>query len=348
MGWILALHNRTRLFVKVLVANGVIIVVGAVGGVAVVRFGLLGTTEQLWNTIALVVLGLAVSLLVNFYLLRLAFSPLFALERVLEAVRRGEFTARSPVLTGDPDVQRLSETINMALDRLEEFRHSVSSRVLRALEEERKRIARELHDETSQALTSIIINIEMVEQNLPAEHPLRERVQFARDYSVRTLEEIRRLTYDLRPSILDDLGLVPALRWYVKNRFLAAAGPEASMEVDPALASAHIPEDTSVAVFRIVQEALTNVRKHAGAARVQVRLRLDSNRLKVQVEDDGRGIEVEHRFDRTADGRGLGLYGMMERAALVGGEVRIRRGVRRGTVVEVDVPLPAPEETNDG
>lgn len=335
MKWIVAAHNRTRLFVKVLIANGFIIVMGGTAGFYISHSGV-NRPEPL-GEVAFVVAGVIISLAVNFVLLRIAFHPLTEMQRVMEAIRSGQFTARSPIIAGDPDVTRLTETFNLMLDRLEEYRQSVSSRVLTALEEERKRIARELHDETSQALSSIIISLEMVEQGLPAGSQLRERARFAREYTIRTLEELRRLTHDLRPSILDDLGLVPALRWYLKHR-LSPTGLEVWLEVDPGIEDVRLPEEVEVAVFRIVQEALTNVRRHARADRVLVRLAIQHGFLSARIEDNGRGFELSQVLNRDMRDRGLGLFGMQERAALVGGEVEIHSRARRGTVIEARVP----------
>lgn len=331
--WLVNLHNRTPLFVKVLGANGFFIVTGVLGGYAIARLGLAGN-----DVVLFVALGLVFSLMVNFALLRVAFTPLFRLHAVIEAVRAGEFTARSPQIPGDPDVSRLTEAFNLMLDRLDEYRQSVSSQILRALEDERKRIARELHDETSQALTSIIIAQEMVEQGLPEGDPLRDRVRFARDYTLRTLEEIRRLTYDLRPSILDDLGLVPAIRWYLKNR-LATEGLQVNLEVAPEAENVRLSEDKEITLFRVVQEALTNVRKHSRATEVTVRIWLSGGRLHAQVTDNGVGFDPEEALHADARGRGLGLMGMRERIGLVrGASLRIESAPGRGSRVEVEVP----------
>lgn len=328
MRWIIALHNRTPLFIKVLGVNGLIVVVGALGGFAIARFGL--NSE---DVLLFVAAGLVFSFAVNFLLLRVAFGPLFWLQKVMEAVRAGQVTARSPEIPGDPDVRNLTETFNLMLDRLEATR----SQVLRAIEEERKRIARELHDDTSQALTSIIISLEVTEQALPEGSPLRERIGSIRDYTLRTLEEVRRLTFDLRPSILDDLGLVPAIRWYLKNRLMADR-LQADLEVDPRIEEIRLPEETEITVFRIVQEALTNVRRHSGATAVKVILKPEPGRLVASVSDNGRGFDPAEILVHDQRGRGLGLLGMRERAALVGGEVRIETSPGLGTAVVVEVP----------
>lgn len=331
MAWIIALHNRTPLFIKVLGANGLFVVVATLGGFTIARFGF-HSENVLW----FVALGLLISQAVNYLLLRVAFRPLFQLQRVMEKVRAGEVTARSPGIPGDPDVHNLVETFNLMLDRLEVTR----SQVLRAIEEERKRIARELHDETSQALTSIIISLEVTEQALPPSDPMRERIAHARDYTLRTLEEVRRLTFDLRPSILDDLGLVPAIRWYVKNR-LTADNLTVDLHVAPEVEDIRLPEEMEVTVFRIIQEALTNVRRHSGATEVRVTIGPVRGRLVARVQDNGRGFVLEEVRNQDQKGRGLGLLGMRERAALVGGAVRVESSPGRGTAVTVEVPVDA-------
>lgn len=333
MRWILALHNRTPLFLKVLGANGLIVVVGALGGYAISRFGL-----ESRDVLIFVAVGLLSSLIINFFMLRIAFGPLFRLQEVMEAVRAGDFMARCPVIPGDPDVLRLTETFNVMLDRLNEHRQEVSSQILRALEDERKRIARELHDETSQALTSIIISLEMVEQGIGEEAALADRVRFIREYTLHTLEEIRRLTYDLRPSILDDLGLVPAIRWYLRHR-LADAGLQTELQVEPGLEAVRLSEDIEVSLFRIIQEALMNVRKHSQATAVRVRMWAEPGRMLARVEDNGQGFVLEEGFRHDHRGRGLGLVGKRERAALAGAALRIESTPGRGTAVEVEVPL---------
>ncbi len=327
MRWILALHNRTPLFLKVLGVNGLFIVLGALGGFAIAWFG-----YQSENVLWFVAAGLALSLAVNFLLLRVAFAPLFQLQRVMEAVRAGEVTARSPEISGDPDVRKLTETFNLMLDHLAQGR----SRVLRATEDERKRIARELHDETSQALTGILISLEVTEQSLAPDDPCRARVSWARDYALRTVDEVRRLTFDLRPSVLDDLGLVPALRWYLKNR-LSSRGVLAELAVEPELEEVRLPEETEVTVFRIVQEALANVMRHSQASAVRVTFTAGPQRLVVHVADNGIGFR-EEEVRKAGPHGGLGLRGIRERVALVGGGLRIESSPGRGTAVIVEVP----------
>lgn len=335
MRWLLDLHNRMKIFQKVLVANAAIVTTGALGTVALTHWMLSGHYGAYPLMIPFMVAWLVVTVAVNYGLLRLAFWPLFRLQEVIESIRAGDFAARSPRIAGDPDVARLTETFNLMLDRLEDHRQSVSSQILKSLEEERKRIARELHDETSQALTSLIIDLERVENELsPGE--LRQRVARSREFTVRTLEEIRRLTFDLRPSILDDLGLVPALRWYVKNK-LQPAGLQVALQVEGL--EERLPEELEITLYRIVQEASTNVVRHAQARAVAIRLRARRGHIWLQVEDDGKGFDVAAVLSTGIRDRGLGLFGMQERAVLVGGILEVEARSGRGTRVTAVVPL---------
>lgn len=338
MRWVLALHNKLSLFTKVLVANAAIVVAGGVGGTLLARFLINSGLSATETFLPFILAGLVVSVGVNFLLLRLAFDPLFRLQRVLEQIRAGNFHARSPQILGDPDILKLTETINLVLDTLEEHRQSVSGRVLGALEEERRRIARELHDEAGQALTTLVITLEMTERALPAEQAeVRERLGFARETAVRTLDEIRRIMGDLRPSVLDDLGLVPALRAYIKNK-LQPLGLDVELEVTGL--EERLPESLETVLFRCVQEAVTNVLKHAGATRVDIRVRRLPGRVLAEVSDNGRGFDPEAvKAKAMSRSGGFGLVGMEERVSLAGGTLLVLSRPGGGSTVRVEVPL---------
>ncbi|MEW8978239.1 MAG: sensor histidine kinase [Symbiobacterium sp.] len=331
------LHSRTSLFTKVLVANAAIVVIGSVSAVLIATHFWHGEAHSPAWEIGLIAVGLAVSLGVNYALLRLAFHPLFTLHATLDKVRRGDFSARVPKVEGDPDIARLTEMANLMLDRLAEHRQAVAAQILRAQEEERKRIARELHDETAQSLTSIVVNLEAVERLVGSDNDeaLRERLRLTKDIAQRTLDETRRLMMDLRPSVLDDLGLVPALRWFINQRVLPA-GLTADLQTSGL--SDRLPEELETALFRILQEAINNVVKHARAKNVVVRLSRENGQITGLVSDDGRGFHVVHTVGKPVRDRGLGLFGMQERAALVGGKVEIESAPGRGTTVRVTVP----------
>jgi len=220
----------------------------------------------------------------------------------------------------------------------ERLRSDLIKKLMSAYEDERRRIARELHDDTGQSLTALILNVEMLRTLAERVQPaLVEELDRLKALAEATLEEVRKLIYDLRPTILDDLGLAAALRWYVHHQ-LEARGLAVDLKLE--LGDTRLDPVIETAAFRIAQEALWNVVKHAAATRVEVALTLRNGRLCLRVSDNGRGFEGRRRFDPLKGGSGLD--GMEERAALLGGVVRITSTPDAGTEVVAELPLPAP------
>src|SRR5919202_1438381 len=207
------------LFLKVLVANCVVVLVGVALGTWFTLNFVAGPDQQLhWAAVAvMIVTGFAGSLLINAGVLTLALQPLHALERTVDRVAAGDLSARAHrVLFNDPDVERLGETLNTMLDVLQEHRgllQKMSEQVLVAQEDERKRIARELHDETAQALTTLLIRLKILGRARTAPE-MQDQINDLRELTVETLESVRKLSFELRPATLDDLGLVAALEAY--------------------------------------------------------------------------------------------------------------------------------------
>ncbi|HEX8918025.1 MAG TPA: PAS domain S-box protein [Chloroflexota bacterium] len=225
--------------------------------------------------------------------------------------------------------------------RLEEerARHSkeLATRVLQAQEAERKRISRELHDETAQTLSILLTNLDLVGRHLPAGNAmLKSSFERAGSLARRALDETRALSHDLRPTILDDAGLVAALEWLAQAHESFFAG-HVSVDAEAPSPGALTPE-IEVALFRIAQEALTNAGKHAHATHVRLSLFFTARAVHLSLEDNGRGFDRRHVPNPTREGR-LGLYGMQERAALLGGTLAIHTSPGRGTTVEVELPL---------
>ncbi len=212
--------------------------------------------------------------------------------------------------------------------------HLLSSRIVEIQEQERQHIARGLHDDVGQALTAIKINLESLRVRDPS---LRESRQL--DESVRIVEialhQVRTLSLDLRPPQLDDLGLTSALRWYFDRKGVAA-GVATQFRADPLPEPMH--PDIETACFRIAQEAMTNVLRHAHANNVWVDLRGHDGQLHLMVRDDGRGCDIAGLRERAAQGGSLGLISMEERATLVGGRIEITSRPGRGTVVDAFLP----------
>jgi signal transduction histidine kinase len=233
-------------------------------------------------------------------------------------------------------VRDVLDDLDQSLVRARKFQvrlRQMSSQVLNAQEEERKRIARELHDDTAQALTSVLVRLRLLQRSAMDERA-RAALAELRDLTGATLEGVRRMAIDLRPPMLDDLGLQAALqahvedfsrRWPVKATFTSGR-------------LGRLPPEVELVLYRIVQEALSNVAKHANASRVEARLTRKGRTLRMMIEDDGCGFDVE--AIKGSRESGLGLFGMEERLALIGGTLRVESAPGGGTRVSADVPLP--------
>jgi len=234
---------------------------------------------------------------------------------------------------GDDDL-RLAETYAsraaVAVDLSERVARDSLRRVVAAQELERRRLARELHDETGQALTSILLGLRSLEEFVDGEEE-REAVRSIRQLAVDTLQDVRRLAVELRPKALDDFGLVAAV-----ERLTETFREQTGIAVDfvAGLGEEQVPGEAATALYRIVQEALTNVVKHAHARGVSILLTRKNDRVALVIEDDGRGFDP----DRPAEG--FGLQGMRERVELLGGTLLVETAEGAGTTLAVEVPLP--------
>ncbi|MGC8838795.1 MAG: GAF domain-containing protein [Anaerolineae bacterium] len=221
------------------------------------------------------------------------------------------------------------------LQRKERVRGELLQKVITAQEEERKRVARELHDETSQALTALLYEVEeALEQG--CDGPTREVLERMQRLARQTLEGIHKLIYDLRPSLLDHLGLPAALRWLAETR-LEANGIRVQLEEDPALG--RLPQEVEIALFRVVQEAISNILRHSGARNVAISLQKRDACLDLKVADDGVGFDMEEVIHGPDTSRGLGLLGMAERVQLLGGQFYISSTPGEGTYIQAQIPL---------
>lgn len=259
--------------------------------------------------------------------------PLVARGRRIGVLIAHDKAGPDPTFTDDD--LRLAETLAtraaVAVDLSERVSRDAVRRVLDAQELERRRLARELHDETGQALTSILLGLKPLEQSAESDET-RAAVDAVRELVVSTLRDVRRLAVELRPAALDDYGLVPAVQRLAET-FREQSGLQVDLEAQ--LGEPRLPTEVETAIYRVVQEALTNIFKHAGAERVSILLGRKGKAVVTVVEDDGLGFEFG---GRRADA--LGLAGMRERMALVGGTLQIESTVDGGTTVVAEVPLP--------
>ena len=341
------------LFWRLLGVNLVVVLGGALIGTWLTqRLVISGSFTPV--THALIVLAaLCVSAGLTMVLLRETFRPLQSLREATRRFNAGDHSARASLVPfTDPDVAALVLDVNALWDRLEadaatirektDQAERLAAQVIMAQEEERRRVARELHDEAGQALTAVIIGLERGLASMPdtyaADLPVQPRqlISNLRDLAAQTLDEVRKLALELRPSVLDDLGLVAALRQYVRSTEersgmavqLTVVGWDEESE-------SRLPPEVETALFRIAQEALTNAIRHSRAASVQVRLKRAALMVSLEIRDDGVGIGSV----AASDGEHLGLFGMRERARILGGEFLVSPVSPRGTLVQVSIPL---------
>jgi signal transduction histidine kinase len=259
--------------------------------------------------------------------------PLVARGRTIGLLAAHDKLAADPRFS-DNDL-RLAETFasraSVAVDLSQRIARDAFRRVVEAQELERRRLARELHDETGQALTSILLGLKSLEDAVGTE-AARGSVAGLRELVVATLQDVRRLAVELRPKVLDDFGLVPALERLTES---FAEQTEIDVRFETALGGERLPADVETALYRIVQEALTNVVKHAHARSVSIVLARKPDTVALVIEDDGRGFDPT----TTREG-GFGLEGMRERVGLLDGKLQIESRPEVGTTIVAEVRLP--------
>jgi two-component system sensor histidine kinase UhpB len=274
------------------------------------------------------VLALLVMLAANLLLLRHTVGPidrLVARMRTVDLLRPGQrFAAR-----GGIEVIELTRTFNEMVERLEAERRESGRRALRAQEAERLRVARSLHDEVGQVLTGVLLQLDSLRES---DEATRAREIEETKQSVRqALEEIRRIARELRPEMLEQLGLVSALT-ELSRKFAAQSGVRVERRFAEELPP--LSDEAEIAVYRVAQESLTNVARHAEAQRVEVTLQPGADSVVLRVADDGRGL-----LDAMTSANGHnGLRGMRERAILVGGALAIKRSHDGGVEIRLEVP----------
>jgi two-component system, NarL family, sensor histidine kinase UhpB len=274
-------------------------------------------------------IGLVLLLILNLLLLRPAFRPL---DDLADTMRRHDplSPGERVRVDGEPDVAALAQAFNEMLDRLEFERRESARLALRVLEDERSRIARELHDEVGQTLTGVMLQVEGLAAKIPEE--LQEQLDELRETARSGTEDVRRIARQLRPEALEDLGLQSALA-ALSTAFGEQAGIEVQRRLEPSVA---LTDEQELVVYRVAQEALTNVARHAEATQVELRLDNRGDEAVLTVRDDGRGIHP------GALPSSRGIRGMRERAMLIGAQLEIDSSPDRGTAINLSIPLETP------
>jgi two-component system, NarL family, sensor histidine kinase UhpB len=308
----------------VIVAVAVTIVVLAPG-----KISAFAVDEELIVVLAAVALVVAT----NVYLLRRVVGPLQALTALARRVDLTSLGQRMPADEPASEAGELAQTFNEMLMRLESERRESTGRVLRALEGERLRIAQELHDQVGQELTAVLLGLSRIASLLDG--AVRDDVRAVQDAVRFSLEDVRRIAIELRPEALDDLGLTSALA-VLAERLSQRFGLDVSERI--AVEKPPLPVETELVVYRVAQEALTNVARHSGSSRAELTLEHDGGMLTLRVRDYGRGLGLRNVA-------GTGMRGMRERAALIGASLDIgNASPGPGCEVRLDAPLDASTE----
>jgi two-component system sensor histidine kinase UhpB len=286
------------------------------------------TALALDEELFVVVVAVALVVLANVYLLRRAVGPVQALTAFARRVDLDTLGERIPDPRPTSEAGELALTFNEMLTRLDSERRESTARVLRAQEDERLRIAQELHDQVGQELTAVLLGLSRISARAPQD--LRGDLATVGDAVRHSLEDVRRIAVELRPEALDDLGLVGALA-VLEERFSHQLGLEISERIQPDLTS--LPSETELVVYRVAQEALTNVARHSASTRAELRLEHGHGKLFLTVRDFGLGLPPHYVA-------GTGIRGMRERASLIGARLEVgNTHPGPGAEVRLEVPL---------
>lgn len=321
---------------RIAIGNAAIIAIGATAGTLLTRRFPQSSSLILISTIAISIVG-------SFIIARLALNPLSELREYLQRARGDFLNIEQPFRSSNPDLDicAVASALRELITQLESTNRqlkAVRSRAITAQEEERKRIARWLHDDTGQSLAVLILQLERLEHRTPDyEIGIRAELCSARELASRALNELRKIIHGLRPSILDDLGLAPAIRWYARST-LEEAGIQAQVDVDQA--PAVLPPELSITLFRIAQEAINNIARHSRARTAGVTLREQEGEVYLAVEDDGCGFQVVGDPEEAIRKRHWGIIGIGERLERIGGWLNLASEPGKGTLLEVYVPRP--------
>jgi signal transduction histidine kinase len=288
------------------------------------------------------VLAAVVSLLALYYGIRAIVRPLQALGQRAEQVAWGDFRATTKPVGGVQEIEDLRRTLDQMARRIESYQsgmHDYIAAITQGQEEERNRLARELHDDTAQALIALGQRVEMAQKLLPID-PGRaaERLVTVREMLAETLEGVRRFSRDLRPIYLEDLGFMPALEMLTRGDAKPQGLP---VHLTTAGTVRRLRPSLELTAYRIVQEALNNVVQHAKATQAWVEVRFEADCLSISVRDDGQGFHAPDLPDTLARQGHFGLMGIQERTLLHGGQLSIRSTVGEGTEITVQLPYPA-------
>ncbi len=332
--------KRAPILVRIVIGNAVIILLGAVVGTLLTHF-LTSNSATLWHFVIFASIGIIISLGLDFVIVQLSLQPLRELRQIVKRIQVGQAEVRQLALEDtDPDIFSLTTALNALITQLEASNQQLrllSERAINAQEEERKRISRSLHDDTGQSLSTLIINLERLEQRLPAgSDELVDQLSMIRQMASESLDCLRGIIYDLRPAILDDLGLLPAIRWYARTN-LEAAGINVTLESPDNIPD--LSQPLTITLFRIAQEGVTNIIRHSHARNANISFAMHGDEINMKLHDDGQGFKPGQLEPAAIDMQHWGLVGIQERIDLVGGRMSITSDPEHGTTLLVSAPI---------
>jgi two-component system, NarL family, sensor histidine kinase UhpB len=325
---------------KLLIANGAIVFVAAAVSAAVVHRALMADpSASAWATILLIVLAtLIASLVINALVIRAALSPLALLDQTADRVSAGDLDARAPLSpVADRNMEELVRTFNAMLDSIAESRarlRDVASRALDAAEAERLRISHVLHDDIAQSLAAILVQLRVARAQQDANR--REALLASLgDEMSKVMDDLRAVAGELRPPALDMIGLKAALESHAR---LVSEHTGVKVDVVADRFVTKLSPESELALYRLVQDALSNVVRHANAGAATLRITSENGSVQATLIDNGRGFSIADALRKNG---AIGLLGMHERAAYVGGTVDIESAPGKGTVVRIKLPVTA-------
>ena len=331
--------RRTPILYRIAIGNAFVIALGAVGGTLIVS-RLADQSADWWLILLFLAIGTTLSVVINFWIIKNALRPLSDLTSLVDQVQAGSSQIDPQLLEPtDPDISQLAATLDSLVrelnDRNLELR-ALSEQAINALEEERKQIALTLHDDTGQSLSMVIINLERLESQIPAdETSVHGKLAETRRLAQEALANLRKIVYGLRPTILDDLGLLPAIRWYARTN-LEDAGIMVEVHGEGEFES--LSPQVNSTLFRIAQEAINNIVRHSQATSTEISLIHRGDCVELDVIDDGQGFDPGKVREQALQSQHFGILGMQERAELVGGSIQLSSSQESGTQVHIQVP----------
>jgi two-component system, NarL family, sensor histidine kinase UhpB len=326
---------KPGLLTKFAVSSVIIIILVTIGGVWFARY--IRDVPAIVLMIALGAFGSAMSVMSGYLIMRNYFQPLKEFRKAVESIHGGispSIIARSD---SDPTIGGVISSVRDAIDRLEDESLWHTTQLLNSIEAERQRIGRELHDQTSQTLATALVNLKLADSAVGCNVPdARKKLAAVKQLIEHSLEQIKICVYDLRPVMLDDLGLVPTLRWHIKTHL---AGTGLTITADFEDAALRAPLNIETTLYRIAQEALANVIRHAHATRVSIRLEIKPEYAVLAISDNGQGFNPNTEIIDKINSGGLGLHTIRERIKLAKGTLNIESEKGMGTQINVVVPI---------